>query len=207
MLLKDVFTSLLSKYTNDSKLIELLWKEIENKYNKKNRYYHNLKHLEYLYQRLINVKDQITDWDMVLFALFYHDYVYNVLKKDNEQQSAVKAEAILRALGIENDRVELCKEIILATKSHTISKNEDINFFTDADLSILGSDWENYKVYFKNVRKEYKYYPAFMYSKGRIKVLEHFLNMPKIFKTEHFYQKFEAQAKKNMKREIDFLSK
>ncbi|MFD2186027.1 hypothetical protein [Aquimarina celericrescens] len=205
--MKDVFTSLLSKYTNDSKLIELLWKEIENKYNKKNRYYHNLKHLEYLYQRLINVKDQITDWDMVLFALFYHDYVYNVLKKDNEQQSAVKAEAILRALGIENDRVELCKEIILATKSHTISKNEDINFFTDADLSILGSDWENYKVYFKNVRKEYKYYPAFMYSKGRIKVLEHFLNMPKIFKTEHFYQKFEAQAKKNMKREIDFLSK
>ncbi len=204
--MKDVFTSLLVKYTNDSKLIESLWTEIENKYNKKNRYYHHLKHLEHLYQNLIHVKDQITDWDMALFALFYHDYVYNVLKKDNEQQSAVKAEATLRSLGINNDRVELCKEIILATKSHTISKNKDINFFTDADLSILGSDWENYKVYFKNVRKEYNYYPAFMYSKGRIKVLEHFLTMPKIFKTEHFYQKFEAQAKKNMKREIDFLS-
>ncbi len=187
--------------------MESLWREIENKHSKKGRYYHNLKHLEHLYQNLISIKDYITDWDIILFALFYHDYVYNILKQDNEQQSAIKAEAILTRLAIDKDRIELCKEIIAATKGHTISNNIDVNHFTDADLSILGSDSENYKAYFKNIRKEYKYYPDFMYNKGRIKVLTHFLSMSKIFKTVFFNQKFESKARKNLQDEIDLLSK
>ncbi len=206
-MLKEVFISLLSGYTKDSGYIESLWNAITQYHGKKNRYYHNLSHLEHLYSNLTKVQNKINDWDMVLFALFYHDYIYNALKQDNEEQSAKKVVEVLHALSIEKHRILQCQEIILATKGHHTSENQDINYFTDADLSILGHHWEAYEIYFKNVRKEYTYYPDFMYNKGRIKVLKHFLNMPKIYKTDHFYNKFEKQAKDNLQEEINILSK
>jgi len=176
------------------------------KHGKANRYYHNLTHLENVYRSLLFVKKNIEDWDVILFVLFYHDYIYNALKQDNEELSAQKAEAILSSLSIAPARIEQCKEMIIATKKHQISENTDINHFTDADLSILGAEWSTYEEYFKNVRKEYKYYPDIVYNKGRIKVLQHFKDMPRIFKSDYFYSKLEIQAKKNIQQEINRLS-
>jgi predicted metal-dependent HD superfamily phosphohydrolase len=204
-LLKQVFTTLLSNYTQDSEYIESLWGDISKQHNKKTRYYHNLSHLDHLYYNLVEVKNEIKDWDIVLFALFYHDYIYNILKQDNEEQSAKKAVEILSSLPIEENRITLCSDMILATKGHNSSKNSDINYFTDADLSILGSDWKHYEIYYKNVRMEYKYYPDFMYNKGRSKVLHHFMDMPAIFKSDHFFKKFETRAKENLQQEMNLL--
>ena len=58
--------------------------------------------------------------------------------------------------------------------------------------------------YFKNVRKEYIFYPNFVYKNGRKKVIQHFLAMNPIFKTEYFYDKYEFQAKENLLKEYDF---
>lgn len=206
-MLKDVFISLASRYSEDLEYISSLWNKIVKNHCKKNRYYHNLIHLDNLFQHLESVKPSIKDWDIVLFALFYHDYIYNVLKQDNEAQSALKVVSVLNSLEIDIKRIQICKHIIIATKGHQISEQSDANYFTDADLSILGSDWETYQRYFKNVRKEYKYYPDFMYNKGRIKVLQHFIDMPRIFKTDYFYKKFEKRAKNNLQQEINLLLK
>ncbi len=206
-MLKEVFISLLSRHSKDSKLIESLWTDIEKKYSARNRYYHNLKHLEHIYQDLLKVKNQIQDWDMVLFALFYHDYQYNILKQDNEEKSAKKAITVLNSLNVNDNRIKLCEEIILATKGHYISENDDVNFFTDADLAILGSEWEEYKEYFNNVRKEYNYYPGLIYNRGRVKVLRQFIEMPRIYKTDHFFIANEGNAKINIEHEIELLSR
>ena len=40
---------------------------------------------------------------------------------------------------------------------------------------------------------------------GRKKVLEHFLNMNRIYKTEHFFTLFEMCARQNHKRELTTL--
>ncbi|WP_299258493.1 hypothetical protein [uncultured Aquimarina sp.] len=206
-MLKEVFISLVSKYSIDKEYVNSLWNEIVKNHSKKSRHYHNLSHLENLYQNLLSIKQEILDWDIILFSIFYHDFVYNVLKQDNEEQSAQKAIDILITLSIDSERIQLCKEIILATKVHQISEHKDVNHFTDADLSILGSTWPDYETYYRNVRKEYKYYPDFMYNKGRIKVLKHFLDMSKIFKTDYFYKTLENQARNNLRQEINLLSK
>ncbi|WP_051477593.1 HD domain-containing protein [Aquimarina pacifica] len=205
-MLKNIGISLLAGYTQDLEYTASLWKDIARQHSKKKRFYHTLAHLEHLYKNLSKVQNKIIDWDMVLFALFYHDYIYNALKQDNEEQSAKKAVKVLYSLQVTDRRIMHCKDLILATKGHQISENNDINYFTDADLSILGSDWLTYKTYFTNVRKEYKYYPDFMYNKGRIKVLNHFIAMPKIFKTSFFYEHYENNAKNNLRQEIKILS-
>ncbi|WP_103865360.1 hypothetical protein [Aquimarina sp. I32.4] len=206
-MLKDIFISLATKYSNNTEYITSLWNEIEKKHSKSNRHYHNLSHLYHLYSNLNQVKNDIEDWDIILFALFYHDFIYNVHKHNNEEKSAKKALKTLQELSTNKQRATLCSDIILATKGHNISAKKDINYFTDADLSILGSDWRSYQTYFENIRKEYKYYPDFMYNKGRIKILHHFISMPKIFKTDYFYTRFESQAKENITNEINLLTK
>lgn len=201
-MLKEKFYSLISPYTQDKVLQEELWKEIDTNYSDSRRYYHNLHHLENLLIELDECKPHIKNETAVLFALFYHDIIYNVNKKDNEEQSALLAAQRMQQLHCSNELIEGVKEMILATKTHHISGDNDINLFTDADLSILGKERATYFDYCKQIRKEYKIYPDLLYKPGRRKVLEHFLAMEHIFKTEIFRNKYEAAARKNIKEEL-----
>lgn len=72
----------------------------------------------------------------------------------------------------------------------------------DSDLSILGVSEKAYLEYTKQVRKEYAIYPNIIYNPNRKKILEFFLKEPRIYKTDYFYEKYEQQARKNMKEEI-----
>ena len=204
-LLKETFIGLLINYTDNDRLTNELWTEIEKNYSSKKRHYHTLHHLDSLLAQLTDVKGEIQNWNNILFTLYYHDIVYNSLKLDNEEKSAELAEKRMKQISVSNDKIELCKNQILATKSHIKSTDSDTNYFTDADLSVLGHNWETYSLYYKNVREEYSIYPEFVYNPGRKKVLIHFLSMERIFKTDFFHNKFEKQAKQNLQMEIELL--
>ena len=203
--LKKTFIELIKLYSNDLNMAEAMWAEIEGLYASKGRYYHTLQHLAHLLIQLSKVKQNIQDWDILLFTLYYHDIVYVATRTDNEEQSADLAVLRLKKLAIPSSKIIACKSQILATKSHLKSGNMDTNYFTDADLSILGEDWKTYSLYFENVRKEYAMYSDKDYREGRKKVLQHFLNMENIFKTNYFNQKLETRAKENLKKELHFL--
>lgn len=203
--LKETFIGLIKNYTDNDRLANELWTEIEKNYSSKKRHYHTLQHLENLLAQLNDVKGEIQNWETILFTLYYHDIIYDSLKSDNEEKSAELAEKRMKQISVSNDKIELCKKQILATKSHRESSDSDTNYFTDADLSVLGQTWEKYSLYHNNVRKEYSIYPDIVYNPGRKKVLKHFLAMDRIFKTDLFYNKFETQAKQNLQREIELL--
>lgn len=205
-MLRKTFVALANGYSNDLVLIDQLWQEIEQCYSGGKRHYHNLQHLSHLLSQITEVKAQFFQWDVVLLSLYYHDIVYSATKSDNETNSAKLAVKRMSELGVPIELIESCEAQILATKSHEISVNSDTNFFTDADLAILGASWEDYVAYYQSVRKEYAIYPDFMYRPGRKKVLEYFLKMPKIYKTDYFYQKLEERARENIAREIVLLS-
>jgi predicted metal-dependent HD superfamily phosphohydrolase len=195
-MLKDVFVQLCGLSH---------WNDLAKAYSGKSRHYHNLDHLSNMLTQLEGCRTLITDWNAVMFALFYHDFVYNPIASDNEEKSAAEAEKVLATLNVPPRQTELVKELILATKSHQQSGNNDIDLFTDADLSILGSDSAEYETYTANVRKEYSIYPDLLYKPGRRKVLEHFLNMPYIFKTGYFRDRLEISARANISNELKKL--
>jgi len=206
-MLRETFIHLLYQYTSDTRLIDELWNEIEGAYSNKKRHYHTLTHLEKLLTKLLLVKNEINDWSTILFTLYYHDVVYKASNSDNEEQSAILAGKRMTQLAIQEEQIRACKDQIRATKSHLHTTVSDTNYFTDADLSILGQDWDVYTTYFKGVRKEYSIYPDFLYNSGRKKVLNHFLSMDRIYKTDYFYGEFEEKAKRNLKAELELLEK
>jgi len=202
-MLAQTFLELIAKYTEDAAYSAKCWEEIEKAYTKKNRHYHNLSHLENMYQGFVAAKGLIKEPDTMLFALFYHDIVYKVTKSDNEHQSALffKKQIIKTSF----PRIEATMHQIEITKSHEITLDPDANLFLDLDLSILGHPWEAYLTYSRNIRKEYQRYPDFMYKKGRKKVLQHFLQANTIFKTLFFQDLYEDTARENLKRELELL--
>jgi len=204
-MLKEIFTALVSRYSADAVLTEKLWAEIEKAYSGKKRHYHNLHHLENMYNELLPLQDSITDWDTLLFSLFYHDIVYKATSKDNEEKSAGVAAQRLAEIKYPAEKINKCYSQIVATKLHELSPDTDTNLLTDADLAILGANWDTYSNYSNAVRKEYSIYPDFLYKPGRTKALQHFLQMGDIFKTTHFKGKYQKESYTNLKKELTLL--
>ena len=205
MNLQEKFTELCLHYTKDRNLIQSLWLEIERKYSGKDRHYHNLSHLENMFLELESVKTHIEDYHPVLFSVFYHDVIYDASSKSNEEKSASCAVERLQKMELNPDMISKIESQILATKSHRRSDDADTNYLLDADLSILGKDSTIYFDYTRKIRKEYALYPDILYKPGRKKVLEHFLELESIFKTEHFRDRYEQQARANLAAELKLL--
>jgi predicted metal-dependent HD superfamily phosphohydrolase len=202
-MLKPEFYSTLGSLGCAELVIAELWSEIAKQHSSKMRYYHSLDHLDHMMLQLQQVQSAIELWDAVVLAVAYHDIIYNPLRSNNEERSAAIAVERLTAAGVDADTVARTHRHILASKAHMMSADQDTNYFTDADLSVLGARLEVYKQYADHVRKEYRYFPDLVYIPGRKKVLRHFLDMPRIFKTEHFYLNFETQAHQNLLWELE----
>lgn len=205
MELKERFTQTCFPFIQDQNLIDSLWQEIEKKYSGKSRHYHNLEHLENMFAELDTVKDQILNFSNISFSVFYHDVIYDASSKTNEEKSADFARKRLQQFNVNTADISEIHFQILATKSHQKSENKDTNYLLDADLSILGKDWETYLDYTKKIRKEYSIYPDLLYKPGRKKVLKHFLELENIFKTDVFKEKYENRARENILFEIETL--
>ncbi len=201
-MLKETFLQLFTNYTDDHRLINELWTEVEEHYSHKKRHYHTLSHLYNLLLELTEIKSRIKCWNTILFTMYYHDIVYNVLKANNEELSAEFAEKRMKQITVKSHLIENSISQILATKNHLADSASDTNYFTDADLSVLGQGWQAYSMYCQHVRKEYSIYPDMIYMPGRKKVLKHFLAMERIYKTDYFYNKYEAQARQNIALEL-----
>jgi len=156
-----------------------------------------------MFQELEQVKSEVQNLDVLEFSIFYHDIVYKASRSDNEQQSAELFKKRLSKTSF--PFIQNCENQILATKKHLTSSDHDTNILLDLDLSILGQSQELYTQYAADIREEYKVYPDFLYNKGRIKVLNHFLGLESIFKTEHFIATYERQARRNLLIELNKL--
>lgn len=205
-MIEEHFKTELRKLEASESLIVKLWDEIVTNYSASSRHYHTMAHLNSMIQTLLPVRNKILDWQIVVCSIAYHDIIYNPLRKDNESKSAAFAEKRLALLGLPSSFREKCAMQILATKNHQVNEDGDTNYFTDADLAILGSDSGSYAVYTNQIRKEYSYYPDIIYKPGRRKVLQHFLQMETIFKTKHFGERYEEQARSNLTNELQLLS-
>jgi predicted metal-dependent HD superfamily phosphohydrolase len=185
------------------------WLEIETAYLESGRYFHDLSHLEYLLIELIPLKPRFEDWETTFFSLVYHDVVYDVerhmVMNDNEEKSADFAAKQLAAMGYPPSVIEKCRSQIMATQKHGLAPDNDTNLFTDADLSILGKPWPQYAAYKDKIRKEYSVYKDSIYTIGRRRVLENFLQREPLFKTKYFYDRYEETAKENIRKEWKLL--
>ncbi|WP_394776690.1 hypothetical protein [Flavobacterium sp.] len=203
MNLKEICSELLSNISFSANDVQKNWLDLEKAYSKKSRHYHNLRHINDMIECFETYSDKLKSPNEILLSIFYHDYIYVSSKKDNELKSAELALSILPE-NIQFD-TQLVFDAICATQLHQHNINEDINWLIDFDLKILARDGDDYKIYFEQIRKEYRIYPDFLYKPGRAKALKHFLENDFIFQTDEFRNLYEEKARRNIEKEIKIL--
>lgn len=205
--LKEVFQSLFPLETQQD--AALLFLDILSAHRTPPRVYHTITHLEHFYEVLKpHLPDRQEDREVLLWAMFYHDYVYDILlAADNETRSAEKAEEVLQNLGKNPEMIRRVKHLILATRRHRVEEGADtlVPLFLDTDLSILGESPEKYQTYQEAIRAEYSTVPTELFRQARRKILERFLAEDHIYHTSALRQKYEAQARFNLQQEIEAL--
>ncbi|MES2543309.1 MAG: hypothetical protein V4548_00365 [Bacteroidota bacterium] len=204
MNLQEKYTELLLRIGFTEEQTNSNWAAMEKAYSSKSRSYHNLNHIKEMVALYDIYKSNLSHPNEVLYAIFYHDYIYKSTQKDNEIKSADLAIKLLSEST--NLNKTIVYDCICVTKDHQFRNSEDEKWMIDFDLKILAKGWEDYKIYYEQIRKEYKIYPDFLYNPGRKKALEHFLEKKYIFQTETFRAEFDSQARKNIQQEIDFLT-
>jgi len=190
--------------------------------NEPQRHYHNLNHIGELvehYERflLVGPPSSFADPDRtVLLSIFFHDIIYDGTQPfgHNEDQSADLFMSYCREMGgdwIKDETKVKVNEYILATKHHTkISMDHPdkaLLYFLDFDLGILAASRERYVEYAAQIRQEYDHVPSPMFEEKRAAVLQQFLKVPRLYKTDHFYALWETRARENLTWEIDELMK
>lgn len=169
-------------------------------YEEPHRAYHGLGHLAHLFTELdaIPLRDPAVEW-----AVWYHDVVYRAGRADNEVRSAREAGAALRALGL-NPLEERVAALILATRHHRAgSADAAAQLFLDADMAILGAEPAAYQAYARGVRMEHCGIRGLLFARGRRAFLREVLARPRVFATDHFHDRYERQARENVRDELE----
>lgn len=205
MELRSRFYKLFGRYTPNTSFVSDSWQVFFEKYTAPGRHYHNLTHIENLLKELEGVRANIRDWDVLQFSIFYHDIIYSPTSSNNEERSAALAKTMLSKIEFAPERQAAVVKQIEATKNHVVSGDSDTNHLLDADLSVLGKARDEFLAYAKNIRKEYGIYPKIIYNRGRKKVIQHFLQLDRIYKMPYFFEKYEQQARENLLAELQLL--
>jgi predicted metal-dependent HD superfamily phosphohydrolase len=169
------------------------------------RHYHDTRHLGACLRHFEAIRSFLAEPHAVALALWYHDAVYWPWRKDNEQRSAEQAARFLRRMPCTQGLEAPVRTLVMATCHHAPAPTPDAQWLVDIDLAILGQPPGTYARFEQEVRREYRFAPWPRYVEGRCAVLQSFLARPRIYATDWFHQRLEAQARHNMQAAIESL--
>lgn len=200
----------------DSGICDTWFRKVQEAYSEEKRTYHNLDSLRDKLNCYYEIKDNLKNPQAVLLALFFQNFEYDPKALDGENKNLEHFNTFADEAEIPTDAVlreETCELLKVAathsTDAHKIGGafgGEDAHYFLDLDMAVLGSSPENYAEYREKIRGEYCFLSEPMYTALRLKVLQNFVQIPNIFATKEFREKYEEQARQNIQTEVELLS-
>lgn len=204
--LRNAWHALLRPFAVDETVADAVFADLAHQYEGKSRYYHTLAHIA----TMLDVVDRLADYAQNLaaikLAVWFHDVVYEIGRSDNEERSAEYAVAALRRLGLPETLIDRVVELILVTRAHDAPPGDvDAHIIIDADFASFAAPEEAFRGQGKALRAEFAAVPEETFQRGRIQLLQSFLDRDTLFLTPQMRAAAEAQARRNIRREIDRL--
>ncbi|QNP40575.1 HD domain-containing protein [Lysobacter solisilvae (ex Woo and Kim 2020)] len=174
------------------------------------RAYHNFSHVEEVLRHYRDVADG-PGWEQaeeVRLAVLYHDAIYEAGRKDNEARSAQLAvEHIDRWWPGQDIDAARVAELINLTARHGSLQPQDVDrdaaLFLDCDMAILAAEPTVFSAYDRGIAAEYRgHVPAWLFKLNRRRFLKALLGKERIFLSDWFHQRLDAQARINLRRAV-----
>ena len=103
------------------------------------------------------------------------------------------------------DSAERIHALVMVTRHAIPPIGVDAQVLVDADLSILGAPAARFQEYEAQVRLEYAWVPDATFHPARARILEELLGRPHLYSTARFRERYEAQARDNLRRSLAAL--
>lgn len=180
-----------------------LVEELRARHGEPRRAYHDWRHVGEMLALLGEIEERLTDPRAVMFAVLFHDAVYDPAASDNEERSA----GLLRekAAGLlDPASLDLAESMVLATIRHELPDGldplarSDVAHFLDMDLARLGADPRRFAEYGEQIRREYAHLSDEAFRAGRAEALRRFAERPQLYFSDWGRKRFEAQARANL---------
>ncbi len=175
-------------------------------YDSPRRAYHNLEHIAACLAELDRFGPNSQTTDLIEFALWFHDCIYEPGRANNEARSARVARLFGAALGQPEQSLQRVERLILATQHNAPPGDDDESLIIDIDLSILGAEPPVYDAYVAAIRREYAAADTAQWCAGRGAFIESMLARAQIFGGAAARQRLEAAARANLERELAALA-
>ena len=177
--------------------------DLISRWSEPHRHYHTLDHLATVLRIISDHAATASDPAAVTLAAWFHDAVYDPRRVDNEEASALLAEANLPVLQAPPDLVAEVARLVRLTASHDPTAGDrNGSLITDADLAILAADPDTYWRYTGAIRREYAHVPDAAFAAGRAAVLRNLLDLPVLFHTPALRARWEDAARHNITSEL-----
>ncbi len=176
------------------------------RWSEPHRHYHDVAHLLGVLDAVDDLAGFADDPDAVRLAAWYHDAVY-AGAPDDEENSAVLAEADLSALGLPAELVDEVARLVRLTVEHDPGPSDrNGQVLSDADLAVLALEPAEYRRNSARVRAEYGHVPDADFRAGRARVIAALLAAPSLYRTPDARRLWEDAARRNLTSELRTLS-
>lgn len=147
--------------------------EIEEKYSENHRYYHTLRHINNLIDKITEIDINETEMNILLISAVFHDIIYIIGSKTNEIDSNNFFLSRCEDINYVTKNVSI---IILDTIDHKPSNNLS-KIFCELDMWTLKyGTYEELLEEEKYIKKEFNIFGYEKYKKGRINFLNKIIN-------------------------------
>eukprot|EP00051_Salpingoeca_urceolata_P002821 m.53081 g.53081 ORF g.53081 m.53081 type:complete len:271 (+) comp12349_c0_seq2:101-913(+) len=208
-------------WTVDNAVTQAWFHRLADLYSEPTRHYHTLNHIWSMVQLVQQAQTRLQHPTAVGLATFFHDAIYDPKAPDNEEKSAELFSLFARECAeggsaLEGQGVDVGSvvDLILATKAHCTEVHrtagalgaDDVHWFLDFDMAVLGWPADAYQRYARQIRNEYQHVAWVDYCAKRPAVLRTFLQTPNIYATGPFRHHREAPARQNLDQEAERLT-
>jgi predicted metal-dependent HD superfamily phosphohydrolase len=145
-------------------------------------------------------------YDGIELAIWFHDVIYVPGAADNEQRSA-DLFAHRAADKLSPEMIDRIGGYILSTTHHEPPTDEGSKFVVDIDLSGFGLPPELFRRDGDNIRREFDHISEAEFICGQTKFLQKLLDRGRIYSTSFFHDRYEAQARRNIRGTIEHYAK
>lgn len=185
---------------------EEIFSHIVENYSEPNRAYHILEHIVEMLDELEVAQDyiELENLTALKMGIWYHDFIYHTQSEDamNVARSAYGAEIDLIKLGLSVEFIDKVKSFITPTVHKETVTNTEAQLIVDLDLTIFGKSTLEFNAYEAKIRKEYDWVEQSTFNSARAQILRSFLELPAIYYTSYFREKYENAARDNLTKSV-----
>ncbi|GAA1150894.1 DUF4031 domain-containing protein [Nesterenkonia lutea] len=186
-----------------------LGEELLDRWSEPHRHYHSLTHLAAVLRHvafLDRAGELAPDQRRVVaLAAWFHDAVYSGAAGEDEEASARLAEVRLEPVLAVSSIQETARLVRLTTGHDPVPEDGNGAVLVDSDLAVLGQTPTDYARYADAVRRDFAQVTDADFHRGRSQVLLRLLDQPTLFRTVTGRQRWEQQARLNLREELERL--